>query len=108
MSSWCFNFLPVKCIYESPLAWAAVRSKAVVLLLLICWLVCSLVVGVLCSSFFCCALLYVLSSFAIILKTKRDGCVGYIVLRLSCYCQYSVTLPRDAFGWSAVCNCGIS
>ena len=29
-------------------------------------------VGVLCLSMFCCALLYVLSSFAVILQEKRD------------------------------------
>ena len=79
------------------MAWAAVRSKAVVLLLLICWLVCPLVVGVLCLSLFCCALHYVLSSFAIISKRKRTGYVAYIVLRMSCYCKYPLmTLPRDA------------
>ena len=56
-----------------PLAWAAVRSWAVVLLLLICCLVCfQFVEGVLCLSLFCCALLCVLSSFAIILKRKRE------------------------------------
>ena len=43
-----------------------------VLLLLICSLVCfPLVVGVLCLSLFYCALLCVLSSFAIILKKKE-------------------------------------
>ena len=52
--------------------WAAVRSKAVVLLLLICCLVCfPLVVGVLCVSLFCCSLFFVLSIFAIILKRNR-------------------------------------
>ena len=43
------------------------------MLLLICCLVSFLFVeGVLCLSLFCCALLCVLSSFAIILKRKRD------------------------------------
>ena len=52
---------------------AAVRSNAEVLLLLICYLVCfSLVMRVLCLSLFCCALLCVLSSFAIFLKRKRE------------------------------------
>ena len=52
---------------------AAVRSKTVVLLLLIrCWLLRVPVVGF-CNCFmFCCALLYVLSSFAIILMGKRE------------------------------------
>ena len=56
-----------------PVAYAAVRSMAVVLLLSICCLVCfRLVEGVLCLSLLCCALLCVLSGFAIILKRKRE------------------------------------
>ena len=52
---------------------ATVRSKPVVLLLLICCLVCfQLVVGVLCLSLFYCALLCVLSSFVPILKRKWE------------------------------------
>ena len=59
--------------FKSPVALAAVRSKSVVLLLLIRCLVCfPLVIRVLCLSLFCCALLCVLSSFAIILKRKRE------------------------------------
>ena len=55
------------------MAKAAVRSKAVVLLLFIRCLACFLlVVGALCLSLFGCALLCVLSSFAIILKRKRE------------------------------------
>ena len=48
---------------------------------------------------FCCTLLYVHFSIAIILMGKRelialrDGCAG---------------LPRGATGLSAVCDCGIS
>ena len=54
-------------------ALATVHSKAVVLLLLICCLVCfPLVVGALCLSLFYCALLCVHSSFAPILKRKRE------------------------------------
>ena len=54
-----------------PATEAAVSFKAVVLLLLICSFVCfPLVVGVL--SLLCCALLYVLSSFATLLKRKRE------------------------------------
>ena len=54
------------------MAWAAVRSKVVVLLLLIyCLMYFALFVGVLCMSLFCYALLCVHSSFAIILKKKR-------------------------------------
>ena len=42
---------------------------------------------------FCCTLLHVHSSFAIILMGKRGGCVA---------------LPHGAMGLSAVCDCGIS
>ena len=65
-----------------------------------------LLVGVLCLSLFCYALLCALSSFAIILKRKRE-LVAFIILWMSCYCKYSVTLPHDAVGWSAKCDCGI-
>ena len=93
------------------MAKAAVRTKLVVLLLLICCLVIfPLVVGVLCLSLFCCILLCFLSSFAIILKRKREkaGFFACIALWMSCYCKCSVTLPHSAVGWSAVCDCGIS
>ena len=57
-------------------------------------------------SLFCCALLYVHSSFAIILMGKREGggagCFVFLVSRDCC-----VALPRDAMGLSAVCDCGI-
>ena len=80
------------------------------MLLLICCLVCfPLVVGVLCLSLFCFVLLCVLSSFAIILKRKRElVALLFIVLRMSCYCECYVTLPHGTVGWSAVCDCGIS
>ena len=56
-----------------PVAYAAVGSKAVVLLLLIYYLMYfPLFVEVLCLSLFCYALLCVHSSFAIILKRKRE------------------------------------
>ena len=54
------------------------------------------------------ALLYIHSSFAIILTRKRAGCFALIVFQMSCYCKCSVALPHCAMGWSAVCNCGIS
>ena len=61
----------VKCI-KPQVAWAAVRSKVVVLLLLIyCLMHFPLFVGVLCLSLFCYALLCVYFSFAVILKRKR-------------------------------------
>ena len=77
-------------------ALAPVRSKAVVLLLLNCCLVCfPLAVGALCLSLFYCALLCVLSSFQ---SSSRGGFVTVNV----------VTLPHGAVVRSAVCDCGIS
>ena len=66
------------------MAWAAVCPRPVVLLLLICSLVSfPLVVGVLCLSLFCCALLCVLSGFAIILKMIRE-LVALLLLSHGC------------------------
>ena len=68
-----------------------------------------LFVGVLCWSLFWYALLYVLSSFAIILMRMRElVCFAFIVFWMSCYCNCPVALPHCAVGWSAVCDCGIS
>ena len=64
----------------------------------------SLVVGVLCLSLMCYALLCVISSFAIILKRKRKLVA---LLLLSCGCLVTA-LPQGAVGWSAVRDCGIS
>ena len=54
---------------------------------------------------FCCALLGVLSNFAIILKKKRElfAFLFLFVLWMSCYCECSVALPHDAVG-SVVCS----
>ena len=56
---------------------------------------------------FCCTLLYVQSSFAIILMGKRESwllcLVGLPVARDGC-----VALPRGVMGVPAVCDCGIS
>ena len=41
-------------------------------------------------------------------KDEKAGCFAVIVLQMSCYCKCSVTLPRGAMCWSAVCDCGIS
>ena len=69
-----------------------------VLLLLMCCLVCfPLIVGDLCLSLLCCALLCILSSFAVILKMKRE-LIAFIVLQMSCYCKCSVALPHFAVG----------
>ena len=41
-------------------------------------------------------------------EDERAGCFAFIVLLMFSYCKCSVTLPHGAFGWSAVCDCGIS
>ena len=51
---------------------------------------------------FCCTLLYVHSSFAIVLMGKSE-LVAFLVSRDSC-----VALSRGAMGLSAVCVCSIS
>ena len=63
---------------------------------------------VLCSSLFCYALLFVHSSFAIILKEEKAIFFASIVLQMFCYYKCSVAHPHGAVGWSAVCACGIS
>ena len=62
--------------------------------------------GVYNCSMFCCTLLNVLSSIAIILNGKRAGCFAWFVFLVSRDC--CVALPRGAMGLSAVCDCGIS
>ena len=55
---------------------------------------------------FCCALLCVHSSFAIISMGKTELVA---LLCLSSWClDCCVALPHDAVGLSAVCDCGIS
>ena len=63
--------------------------------------------GVCNCSMFCCTLLYIHSSFAIILMWKRELVA---LLNLSSWCLVMVEwlLRRDAMGLSAVCDCGIS
>ena len=66
-----------------------------------------LVVGIPCLSLFCCALICVPSSFAIIFTGKGEGgdvCFAFVVLRISRYSKCYVPFV----GWSAVCDCGIS
>ena len=56
---------------------------------------------------FCCMLLYVYSSFAIILMGKSDaGYFAWFVFLVSH--DGCVALPRGAMGLFAVCDCGIS
>ena len=65
--------------------------------------------GVLCWSLFKYELVYVLSSFAIILTRKRAraGCFAFIVFWISCYCKCPVALSGGDVCWYAVCDCGI-
>ena len=65
--------------------------------------------GVLCLSLLWYALLSALPSFYNHLEEEeRAGSLAFIVLRISCYCKCSVTLPRDVVGWSGVYVCCIS
>ena len=61
------------------------------------------IVGVCNCSMFCCALLYVHSSIAIILMGKRELVAFFLVSR-----DGWVALPRGAIELSAVCDCGAS
>ena len=58
---------------------------------------------------FCYVLLCVLSSFAMLLKRKRDMAA---LLLLPCGCLIAVYVLwlflAGAVGWSAMCDCGIS
>ena len=84
-----------------------VRSKAVVLLVLIrCELL--LHCGILSLFYFCCALLCFPSSFAIILMGKREMLLFFALFVFLVPRNSYVTLPHDATGFSAVCDCGIS
>ena len=65
-------------------------------------LIVSPIVGVCNCSMFCCALLCVNSSFAIIVMGKRE-LVAFLCLSDCC-----VALPHGATGLSAVCDCVIS
>ena len=60
--------------------------------------------GVSNCSMFCCTLLYVHSSIAIILMGKRELIA---LLNLSSWCLVMAE-PHGATGLSAVCDCGIS
>ena len=56
---------------------------------------------------FCCTLLYVPSSFAIILMGKRE-LVALLSLFSRCLVIVVWLIPRGTGGLSAVCDCGIS
>ena len=80
-------------------ALAVVRSKVVVLLLMIYCLMCfPLFVGVLCLSFICYALLRVHSSFAIIMKRKRK-LVALLLLSYRCIVTVNVPWPFLTLPW---------
>ena len=65
------------------------------------------VVGVCNCSMFCCTLLYVHPSFAIIFMGKRE--LAALLSLSSCVSRDGcVALPRGAMDLSAVCDCGIS
>ena len=93
------------------MAWTAVHSKSVILLwLLLLLLFVAPIVGFCVCSMFCCTLLCILSSFAVIMHDGEERAGWFIlsVFLMSCYCYCSVALPHGAMGWSAVCDCGIS
>ena len=56
---------------------------------------------------FCCTLLYVHSSIAIILMRKRE-LVALLILSSFVSRDCRAVLPRGATGSSVVCDCGIS
>ena len=70
------------------------------------------IVGFCNCSMFCCALLCVHYSFAIIAMGKRELfdllCFKWFVFLVSRDCYVTVALPHDVTGLSAVCDCGIS
>ena len=86
-------------------AYAAVRSKAVVLLLLIyCFMYLPLFVGV------CVCLCFGMHYFMsfLVLQEETAGCFDFIGFWMSYYCKCHAALPHGAVVWSAVCDCGIS
>ena len=79
-----------------PVTWAAVRSKAMALLLLLFLFIVTPIVGVCNSSMFCCSLLSVHSSIAIILMGKRELVA---LLKLSSWCRVMVEWLFLAMPW---------
>ena len=39
---------------------------------------------------------------------ERAVCFTFVVFRMSCHCNRSLTLPHGVIGWSIVYDCGIS
>ena len=86
----------------------AVRSKAVVLLLLIhCLLTLPLYESL---YLFCYAVHSALYNVAFILGTKRERCLFtlFVFLMSVSDCKCYVSRPHDAMGWSTKYDCGIS
>ena len=82
------------------MAWAAVRSKAVVLLVLtLCLLLLPLWESVIVLRMFCCTLLYVHSGIAIILMGKRELIT---LLNLSSWCLVMVEWLFLAVPWGCL------
>ena len=81
------------------MAYAAVCSKAVVLLLLIyCLMYFPLFVGVLCLSLFWYALIWVHSSFTLILKRKKK-LIALLLLSYRCLVTVNVLWPFLTMPW---------
>ena len=74
-----------------PVAWAAIRSKTGVLLLLIYCFIFLLFLG----GRFCVGLCFGIHYFM---------SVAFNVFWMSCYHKCTVALPHGAMGWSAVCD----
>ena len=84
------------------MALAALRSKVVVLILLIrCCMLLSLWDSVIVLCFVVRYFIYILAS-----GLERAGCFSLFVFLVSHDC--CVALPHDATGLTAVCNCGIT
>ena len=62
----------------------------------------------------CSVLVFVLAyleSFLVLQSSsrRRESCLlSLVVLRMYCYCEYSVALPHGAVCWPLACYCGIS
>ena len=91
-------------------AWAAVRSKVVVLLFLIyCLMYFPLFWGVLCLSLFLfCITLCPFYHCNHLEEEEKAGCLAFIVLQMYCNYKCSVALSHGVVCWSVACDCGIS
>ena len=90
------------------MASTAVYSMVVVLLLLIHVILLLPLFVFLCFGLFCCAILNVLLVLNHLTWKVRAVCCILIAFLMLCGCSCSVSLPRAAVGWSAVCCFGIS